>query len=67
MIHVRLKEILDERKLTQKQLSEMTNIKQATISEIANDQRSTINKKHLETIIDTLEITDISEIIEIIK
>lgn len=67
MIHVRLKEILDERKLTQKQLSEMTKIKQATISEIANDQRSTINKKHLEKIIDTLEITDISEIIEIIK
>lgn len=67
MIHVRLKEILNERKITQKQLSEMTNIKAATISEIANDQRTTINKKHLETIIDTLKITDIGEIIEIVK
>lgn len=67
MIHIRLKEILNERQLTQKELSVMTNIKPATISEIANDQRTTINKKHLETIIDVLEITDISDIIEIVK
>lgn len=38
-LKVRLKEVLEERKMTQKELAEMTNLRPAWISELANNAR----------------------------
>lgn len=62
-MRVKLKEIMEERGLTQLKLSEMTGIRQAAISEMANNRRDTINKAHLETICKALKITDFNEIL----
>jgi DNA-binding Xre family transcriptional regulator len=66
-INIKLQRILDERKITQKQLSKMTEIRAAAISELCNNQRTTINKEHLSKIADALDIVDIGELIELKK
>lgn len=63
-MRVKLKEIIEERGLTQSKISEMTGIRQAAISEIVNNRRDTINKAQLETICKALEIRDFNEILE---
>lgn len=62
-IYIKLKEVLHERKISQKELAKLTNIRPAAISELANNQRSTINKEHVEKIAEALHITDLSELI----
>lgn len=66
-VYLKLKEVLKERGITQKELAEMTGIRPTTISEMVNNQRSTINKEHLRKIIEVLEIEDIREIIDFKK
>ena len=66
-VYLKLKEVLKERGITQKELAEMTGIRPTTISEMVNNQRSTINKEHLKKIIEVLEIEDIREIIDFRK
>ena len=65
MIEVKLKKIIDERGISQKQLSEMTGIRPNAISEIVNNQRSTINREQMAVICKTLDITDMNEIFEV--
>lgn len=63
-MRVKLKEIIEERGLTQLKVSEMTGIRQAAISELVNNRRDTINKSQLEAICKALEITDFNEILD---
>lgn len=42
-------------------------IRPAALSEIYNNQRTTVNREHLEIIAEALEITEISELIEIVN
>lgn len=63
-MRIKLKEIMEERGLTQMKLAEMTGVRQAVISEIVNNRRDVINKAHLTTICKALEITDFNEILE---
>lgn len=63
-MRVKLKEVMEERGLTQLKLSEMTGIRQAAISELVNNRRDTINKAQLETICKALEITSFDDILE---
>lgn len=65
MIEVLLKKILEERGITQKELSEMTGIRPNAISELANNQRSTINREQLAVVCNALNITDLNEIMVI--
>jgi DNA-binding Xre family transcriptional regulator len=65
-IYIRLQEILNEREMKQKDLSELTNIRTATISEICNNQRSSINRNHLEKIAEKLKIQEIGELMVLI-
>ena len=58
---IRLSDILKQRGMTQKQLSELTGIRPAAISEICNNQRTSINRDHLEKIAECLEIQDVRE------
>lgn len=62
-IYIKLKEILHDRKISQKELSKMTGIRPAAISEIANNQRSTINKDQIEKIAEVLNISKLSDLI----
>ena len=63
-MRIKLKEVMEERGLTQSKLAEMTGIRQAAISEIVNNRRDTINKAHLEAICKALEITSFDDILE---
>lgn len=64
-LHVKLKEVLVERNITQKQLVEMTGLRPAAISELVNNQRLSITKDHIVRICEALEIKDIEEILEL--
>lgn len=66
-LYVRLNEILQERDMTQKRLSDITGLRPATISEICNNQRTTLNRDHLVKIISALNIKEINDLITIKK
>lgn len=64
-VRIRLKELLDERNIKQKQLAEMTGIRESTISDIVRGSRTVMNFEHLAKIAEALEIKDIRDIIEL--
>lgn len=65
-VRLKLKKILTDRKITQKELAEKTGLRQNAISEMVNNQRSTINREQLAVVCKALEITDMNEIFEVI-
>ena len=65
LFKLKLKEVLNRKGISQKQLAEMTGLREATISEMVNDSRSTYNKKHLAIVMDALNITELSDILEL--
>ncbi|GEL75788.1 helix-turn-helix domain-containing protein [Tenuibacillus multivorans] len=76
VIRIKLKEILSNKGISQKELKKMIDKKYyngedkfrtATISEIYNNQRKSINKNHLEMIYNTLELKSMDELIEVIE
>ncbi|MGE6370964.1 helix-turn-helix domain-containing protein [Planococcus kocurii] len=64
-VKFKLKEILEERNLTQKELAKISNVREATISDIVRGTRTVINFKHLAAIAEALNIKDIEEIMEL--
>lgn len=64
-IYVRLDEVLKERSMTQKELSELTKIRPASISDLCNNVRTAINREHLSKVAEALDITDIRELIKL--
>lgn len=64
-VKFKLKEILEERDLTQKELAKMANVREATISDIVRGTRTVINFKHLSSIAEALNITDIRLIMDL--
>ncbi|MBA2869976.1 putative transcriptional regulator [Anoxybacillus calidus] len=65
-IRLKLREILKERDIEQKQLAEKAKVTERAISELCNDKVKRYTKETLERIADALEIDDISELIEIV-
>ena len=63
-VKLKVKEILEERKITQKKLAEVSGIRESTISDIVRGARTVINFEHLSKIVEALEITDIRELID---
>lgn len=63
--HMKLRHVLDRKGVSQKELALKTGLREATISEIINDTRSAYNKVHLLKIMKALNITDLSEILEV--
>lgn len=66
-VKVKVKEILEERRVTQKKLAELSGIRESTISDIVRGSRTVINFEHLSKIAEALEITDIRDIIDFEK
>ena len=64
-VKLRLKELLDERGITQKKLAEMAGMRESTVSDIVRGTRTVINFEHLAKIATALEIDDIRKIIDL--
>jgi putative transcriptional regulator len=65
VIRLRLKEVLEERKMSQKELAEVSKVREPQISELVRNVRSSLNITYLQKIADALEIDDIRELMTI--
>ena len=63
-IKLRVKELLEEREITQKKLAQMSGIRESTISDIVRGTRTVINFEHLSKVAEALEIDNISQLID---
>ncbi len=66
-IRIQLKDLLEERQIKQKDLAEMTGLRESTISDIVRGTRTVMNFEHIAKIAEALEIEDIREIIVLTK
>ncbi|MCI8465954.1 MAG: helix-turn-helix transcriptional regulator [Lachnospiraceae bacterium] len=64
IIKLKIKEVLEKRKITQKKLAELSGVRESTISDIVRGTRTVINFEHLSKIAEALEIQDITELID---
>ena len=62
-IKLKVKELLEERNITQKKLAQISGIRESTISDIVRGTRTVINFEHLSKIAEALEIDHISQLI----
>ena len=65
--YCKLKKLLEDRGLSQKEFARRTKMREATISELCNNNRNTFNKKHLVTIMKALDLKELSELIEVVR
>lgn len=63
MIHLKLKEIMEEHNISQRELSRQTGIRQGTISDYVNNSFKMINKEHLEILCDFFDC-DVNRLVE---
>ena len=63
VIEIKLKHLLDQRGMTQKELSELTGIRPAAISSLARGYIERLNINHLERICDALDISNMNELL----
>ncbi len=66
-LYIKLKEVLVERGITQKQLAEQSGIRANAISEMVNNQRQTINKDQLAKVCEVLGIERVEDMLEFRK
>ena len=62
-----IKDLIEEKGISQKKLAEMSNVRESTVSDIVRGNRTVINFDHLAKIAEALEIEDISKLIKIVK
>ena len=65
VVNFKLKGILEERNMTQKELAKLANVREATISDIVRGTRTVINFNHLAAIATALQINDINELMDL--
>ena len=63
-VKLKVKELLEERNITQKKLAQISGIRESTISDIVLCTRTVINFEHLSKIAEALEIDNISQLID---
>ena len=63
-VKLKVKELLEERNITQKRLAQISGIRESTISDIVRGTRTVINFEHLSKIAEALEIDNISQLID---
>ena len=63
-VKLKVKELLEERNITQKKLAQISGIRESTISDIVRGTRTVINFEHLSKIVEALEIDNISQLID---
>ena len=67
IIKLKIKELLEQRNITQKRLAQMAGIRESTISDIVRGTRTVINFEHLSKIAEALDVEDISQLIDFDK
>lgn len=60
-----MKQVLECKGISQKELAQKTGLREATISELVNNTRSAYNKNHLLRIMEALNISDLNELLEV--
>lgn len=63
VLKLRLKEVLETRGMTQKDLSDMTGLRPNTISEMVKNTRDTINRENVGIVAKALGISNVSELL----
>lgn len=63
-IEIKIKSLLEEKKISQKDLAKKAAIRESTISDIVRGIRTVINYEHLSKIAEALEVTDIRQLID---
>jgi transcriptional regulator with XRE-family HTH domain len=58
-----VKELLNEKGITQKKLAELTGLRENTISDIVRNSRTAVNFEHLGKIATALDVDDIRKLI----
>ena len=66
-VRIKLKELADKRGISLRELARLSDIEPSKINKMANGKRERIYLPHIERIAESLEISDISEIIELVK
>ncbi|CAI8861031.1 MULTISPECIES: helix-turn-helix domain-containing protein [Bacillus cereus group] len=64
MIKLRLSDILRERDMKQKELAELSGLRESTVSDMVRGIRTSVNLDSLEKVMDCLDITDYNEMFE---
>ena len=59
-----MKDLIEQKKISQKKLAEIANLRESTISDIVRGTRTVINFDHLSKIAEALDIQDISLLID---
>ena len=63
-VKLKIKDLLEKRGITQKELSKLTGIRESTISEIERESKTVMNFEHLAQIAEALQVTDIRELMD---
>lgn len=63
-VKLKVKDAIELRNIKQKELAELSGIRESTISDIVRGTRTVINFEHLSKIAEALAITDIRELID---
>lgn len=63
-IKLKVKDLIDEKAMTQKTLAQLSGIRESTISDIVRGTRTVINFEHLSKIAEALKVNDIRELID---
>jgi putative transcriptional regulator len=63
--HMKLKQILEKKGISQKEFAQATGLREATISELVNDTRSAYNKKHILKVMETLKLEKLEDLLEV--
>jgi putative transcriptional regulator len=62
---VKIKELSNKKGVSLRKLSDLVDIRHAALSELSNGKRKSISFEHIEKIAESLDITDIREIIDL--
>ena len=63
-IKLKVKDLIDEKGMTQKTLAQLSGIRESTISDIVRGTRTVINFEHLSKIAEALKVNDIRDLID---
>lgn len=63
-VKIKIKDLLEQRGISQKKLAEIAGLRESTISDIVRGTRTVINFEHLSKIATALDINDISDLID---
>ena len=63
-IKLKVKDLIDEKGMTQKTLAQLSGIRESTISDIVRGTRTVINFEHLSKTAEALKVNDIRELID---